>query len=302
MDWKAKVKKIEAQLVKRSYESYKDEDGDIVYKIPHKATTIKQLISIAKEDEKLLDFLYDLDSSAGIELQDGNIFWGSDIIDGLRTAKKAQMQDSNVLQELAQELGYELDPDDGEVRDEGEYQEVTIEGEEYMVFPNFDSAYDFAVERVKDDLYENPEYFNRDFLQEFLFVSPTDIRVMSAEMADSYAGDIRDEEGGYRIVEEAGLEDRWDEEGDNEALVDEAYDIVYENYYNDQKEHLEQDPIGWAEELGYDLSQEWPNFLTIDYEAASDQAVNLDGPAHFLAGYDGKMRELPSGAVAFRTN
>jgi hypothetical protein len=40
----------------------------------------------------------------------------------------------------------------------------------------------------------------------------------------------------------------------------------------------------------------------IDYDEASQDAVDTDGVAHFLASYDGDEVELPNGKVAYRTN
>lgn len=84
------------------YISYKDEDGDIVFKIPFEAENIEQLVTI--DDEELQEFLYsDLASSQGIETKDGNVFWGSDIQDALKN-KTADEQKYYTIFDVAENL------------------------------------------------------------------------------------------------------------------------------------------------------------------------------------------------------
>jgi antirestriction protein len=66
----------------------------------------------------------------------------------------------------------------------------------------YDNAEDFAQQLV-DDI--GIESFN-DF-QYYLDISETDRRLLSQEMADGYVDDIRDEDGGNRLIEEGGLLD-----------------------------------------------------------------------------------------------
>ena len=40
----------------------------------------------------------------------------------------------------------------------------------------------------------------------------------------------------------------------------------------------------------------------IDYSDTSDEAISVDGIAHFISSYDGNTIELPSGYMAYRTN
>ena len=44
------------------------------------------------------------------------------------------------------------------------------------------------------------------------------------------------------------------------------------------------------------------SFIQIDIEKASEDAIRSDGVAHFLDLYDSSEVDLPSGAVAYRTN
>ncbi len=85
-----------------------------------------------------------------------------------------------------------------------------------------------------------------------------------------------------------------------EALVEKAKEAVHDDYYENIKTQLERDPMGWYEELtGERAIQSW---MSLDYDAAAEDAIRTDGVAHFLASYDGNETDLDSGAVAYRRN
>ncbi len=65
------------------YKSYKDEDGDTIYKIPFESNTIEELFLIKDEDFQY--FLSGvLSMGEGVETEDGSIFWASDIFDHMK--------------------------------------------------------------------------------------------------------------------------------------------------------------------------------------------------------------------------
>ena len=179
---------------------------------------------------------------------------------------------------------------------------------EYRVFKNEDVAEEMAVEEVREDIEYQPEMFNRDFLMDFVDVD--DFLVLVIENANyDYVKDIEDESyDGYanRLIAE---------------LVE--YGLISEN------EALTTDPT----ELSDEFSQDYINLLTseqigddngveyfidnfgedeffkividnnlIDFDNASEDAVNMDGIAHFLARYDGETIYLDNNVVAYRTN
>jgi antirestriction protein len=135
----------------------------------------------------------------------------------------------------------------------------------------FDSEQDFA-EQLVDDL-GGIQNFN-DF-QYYLEVSDTDRRLLSQDMADGYVDDIRDEDGGNRLIEEAGLDVDEYEEADSERqdeMLDEAREIVYDEYYNNYFEGLSDPYYFLVEEQGmYDAeSFANANFVRVDYEKLGD--------------------------------
>lgn len=134
----------------------------------------------------------------------------------------------------------------------------------------YDSEQDFA-EQLVDDL-GITSFFDFEY---YLEISDTDRRLMSQEMADSYADDIRDEDGGNRLIEEGGLDVDEYEEADSdrqEEMLDEAREIVYDEYYNNWYDGLS-DPYNFlVEEQGlYDAeSFANANFVRVDYEKLAD--------------------------------
>ena len=130
----------------------------------------------------------------------------------------------------------------------------------------YDSEEDFA-EQLIDDIgiqsFNNFEYY--------LEISDTDRRLMAQEMADSYVDDIRDEDGGNRLIEEAGLDVDEYEEADSdrqEEMLDEAREIVYDEYYNTWYDGLD-DPYNFlVEEQGLYGAEDFANasFVRVDTE------------------------------------
>ena len=134
----------------------------------------------------------------------------------------------------------------------------------------YDSAEDFAQQLVDDIGIESFTDF-----QYYLEVSDTDRRLLAQDMADSYVDDIRDEDGGNRLIEEAGLDVDEYEEADSdrqEEMLDEAREIVYDEYYNNWYEGLSDPYYFLVEEQGmYDAeSFANANFVRVDYEKLGD--------------------------------
>ena len=137
-------------------------------------------------------------------------------------------------------------------------------------YGKYNDAEDFAQSLV-DDL--GIESFI-DF-EYYLEVSDTDKRLLAQDMADSYVEGIIDEDGGNRIIEEAGLDlDEYEEaESDRqEEMIDEAREIVYDEYYNNWIEGLSDPYYFLVEEQGLYSAEDFANadFVRIDYEKLAD--------------------------------
>jgi antirestriction protein len=134
----------------------------------------------------------------------------------------------------------------------------------------YDSEQDFA-EQLVDDI--GITSFN-DF-QYYLEISETDRRLLAQEDADSYVDDIRDEDGGNRLIEEADLDVEEYEEADSERqeeMLDEAREIVYNRLYDRTYDALNDPYSYYVDELGiYDAeSFANANFVRVDYEKLAD--------------------------------
>lgn len=199
--------------------------------------------------------------------------------------------EKNAIIELANDE--DLDPDDATTHGDGGWGiGFTVSfggnyGPEYLVCEDYDDAERLATARVEQDLDDEPEIFNQDWLMQFLTISPTDIRIISGEEGDRYAEDLDDEraieeadmEGELEPYEEAveaaeeardeygslSIEDGYDEdefdrldalvdaadealEAARERLGDVAREEVASNYADNMAEELRRDPLGYFQD------------------------------------------------------
>jgi len=179
---------------------------------------------------------------------------------------------------------------------------------EYRVFKNEDVAEEMAVEEVREDIEYQPENFSRDFLMDFVDVD--DFLVLDIENANyDYVKDIEDESNdkyANRLIAELvdnGLI------SENEALTTDPTELSDE-FSQDYINLLTSEQIGDDNGVQYFIDNfgedEFFKIVIdnnlIDFENASQDAVNMDGIAHFLARYDGETIYLDNNVVAYRTN
>ena len=240
---------------------------------------------------------------------------------------------------------------------------------EWSVFKNFDAAERAAEEYIQDMLdTEGIGMFKKEFVQNFLYVSDTDKRIIGQEEAESY-WDMPDEEEVIeyhpeldmkawnkiveRIEELEGRDQELEEEDwdldqefdaidtdslsmeevkaeikrirdlqaeiakkrekvekerfkldteDKEKAFEDLLEALKSNHAERVEQEIEDDLLGWLEELGYELSGDLPSFVQVDEKKLIADAIRVDGVAHFLSHYDGEQMELAGDAVAYRTN
>ena len=183
---------------------------------------------------------------------------------------------------------------------------------EYIVFKNYDDAYDYAYQMVNQDLVDNPEYFNQNWLSNF--VDTDGAKSYLTEVYDewnySYANDIKmesDSKYSNRLISEmvdAGLMDDEDAESEDAestaiSLMDDFVEYLTNSQIDEGRGGLDYYENNFGQEQTMQMIIE--NNL-IDIDEATEGAISEDGVAHFISSYDGNEIELPSGYYAYRTN
>ena len=198
---------------------------------------------------------------------------------------------------------------DGDIR-------ITLEdGTEWRVFKDEETAERVAEDRVREDLENEPELFNQDWLNNYYTMSDTDRRLLADDLTQNYASDIRDEDNGERLAEESGYKDEFDEiqekideldldaknydekidylEKQKEELLDKAEEELREKMYDETYEELA-DPYDYlVNQQGLYTPEDYfkSGLVSIDIEDAVEGAINEDGWQHFMFSYDGNSYE-----------
>ena len=187
---------------------------------------------------------------------------------------------------------------------EGTVYQVEWGVEEYHVAKNHDQAYALAVEVVKQDLEQEPELFNKDFIESH--IDKDKLRdALKHDVIDMAIEDLTDEaernpERFWRDYAREGFETpEENEDGELPEPTSSEIEELAEKRADDQLE----DPMGYLFEIyGDDVSAKAIEIAGIDIDAAADDAVDTDGWEHFLARYDGNSHETDSGLVYWRVN
>jgi hypothetical protein len=218
-----------------------------------------------------------------------------------------------VLEEVARAL--DEDPDDLRIEEdrgltgfgEGTVYSVTTRGgrKEWQVVENDDQERALALAVVQQDLEEEPEIFNRDFIERHidkdklrseLHSDALDMRIeeLSEMSPDDFWREWENE--GFEFPEYTMTDDERDEmmdpdDGDVETLAEKQIDAQL------------RDPMQYLEEIyGDEAAAKALEIAGFAIAAAAEDAVDTDGPAHFLARYDGQSHTTRSGLVYWRSN
>ena len=190
------------------------------------------------------------------------------------------------------------------------YEFIASDGDvEYRVFITEGDAEIIAIEQVTEDLQENPDYFNQDWLMNYIDGRDFFEEALT-EMNDGYVQDIESESDSKyanRLISELvenGLMDEEDAESDNaEELADELkYDYVAlltQEKLEEGNNGLDYFVNNFGEKETFQMIVD--NNL-IDIDEASKDAIATDGIAHFISRYDGETLYLSDDCVAYRVN
>lgn len=218
--------------------------------------------------------------------------------------KKKPFTAKNVARELGQEIDEKIDPDDleeDEVWEEDVFKLERGNGNGYVIFKDDDSAEEAALRYVKDMLENEPELFNQSFIESHIDDKKLKEWVYDAEMEDSYADDLAedDPEQFWREAEGWGIEpDEEDEDGEMPDPEEDDIEALKEAIAKDRSKN----PMSYLEDIyGRDEAVKKAfELVGIDIDAAAKDAVDSDGWAHFLSRYDGNYEETDSGFIFYR--
>ena len=179
---------------------------------------------------------------------------------------------------------------------------------EFLVFISEEEARKRAIERVKEDLEYNPEYFNRDWLMNYIDGAFNYFNNLYFEMSEGYVNDIESEDSDEyenRLVEEMvenGIisdEETKEEDFDYNDYKEDFIVLMTDEKIDEGNDGIDYYISNFGEEQAFKIILD--NDL-IDIEQASEGAIYEDGIAHFLAPYDSTELLLNNGKVAYRTN
>jgi hypothetical protein len=252
-------------------------------------------------------------------------------IDPSNNGKKSNLPDFNknkepvntfglskdVIDKLKEELGNDVIVED--VND-GYWDKTTkrielSDGSEWSLYKNYDQMEKIAKEQVRQDLEEEPEIFNQDFIESHQSIGETDARLFGNDFGNMMVED-RDLDELKEMADQYGVEydDPDDIEDDDkreeaeEKLKEKLIDKVsYERAKEVEKTILRDglksficDDEGLCSED--EFQEQYGKWLHLDVDSAVDDAVDTDGVEHFIARYDGSSHELKNGQYLVRDN
>jgi len=175
-------------------------------------------------------------------------------------------------------------------------------GNEWMVVENEDQERELALAMVRQDLEDEPEMFNQSFIEGQIDQEKLrrELRGGALDSQIDYLENLSDEDFWDEYEGEGFAAPEADEEGDRRgperSELEELAESQVEERLKDPMEYLE-DIYGKKEALDQALA-----IAGIDVDKAAEEAVDADGPAHFLNTYDGQTHTTPRGLVWWRRN
>jgi len=253
-------------------------------------------------------------------------------------AKVSFENEDKVLREVARHLGEA--PGDLSIRrgsapnGHGDAYEVTSGRQEYIVMQNEDTFEQAALAGVRADIESEPENFDQNFIQGhidlahlrselhgdvfdmryedltdeaekrpmlFLKNNNLDIDPPSDKQVQEWAEAFDKTQGDIVALRSEDPESQWIVIGEEPTVKDSVIDELADIQANDQL----RDPISYLSDI-YNKEEALKKAIEIggiDAKGAAEEAVRVDGAAHFMCGYDGNYDVTkPSGFVIWRQN
>ncbi len=188
-------------------------------------------------------------------------------------------------------------------------------GAEYLLFEKHEDMVEEAKDQVRQDLEDEPELFNQDFIDRHQDVTETDARLLAQDFAQSRLDGVEDELSS-EIENEVrdDLSDKEDKENFEELVDDEVQKRLpkaLEDKESDLVDELEEeiksdfrDFIVNQEGLTNDenFQEEYGKFMHLDIDEAVEDAISEDGAEHFISRIDGESHEVGDGKVMVKEN
>ena len=181
---------------------------------------------------------------------------------------------------------------------------------DYFVHPlvsNFPEWSDQEVGREADRIKQAEEppvflTFNKDFIESHIDIDRLR-RDLESDVQSNIEERLRDERPNdfWKEYERAGFDaPEEDEDGEREDPDDSHIEELAQSLTDEELK----DPMQYLEDIygKEDAVKKAIEIAGIDIDAAAEEAVDTDGPGHFLSSYDGNTEETKSGLVYWRAN
>jgi hypothetical protein len=226
------------------------------------------------------------------------------LFDTLEKAYEINFEDDEAIRyEFLRE--YAVKSDEVEVDDNtqglsraGNVKGVKIGDTHVIVFPDEAEAERIAVELVDNDLRNEPENFNQEWLSFYIDEDNLRDQLMSDAVSmneDSASEEARDPEEFWKRAERFGMAvpDDTETEPDGDQITEFAEKMA--------EQQLE-DPVEYLKDIypKEELMKEAIRIAGINYAEAAQAAINEDGWVHFMSSYDGESHETANGLVYFQ--
>ena len=208
-----------------------------------------------------------------------------------------------LLFEMADELGVKpWDLDIEESKYAPNVYVVKLGNVEYNAVLDEDVAVQLAKDQVRNDLEQEPEIFNRDFIERHIDMESLTRWVRQAEMESEYVEELANHqvEDFWRLARQLdvdGVVPDHDEDGDEMEPSRKQVEAVKEAYADDRA----REPMEFFRDIyGDEAAKHAIDAAGLDIDSAVEEAVSSDGWQHFISRYDGKSNETPSGFIYWR--
>jgi len=250
--------------------------------------------------------------------------------------KKTAEYSEDEIQDLLENLAYELELDVSEI----EYTRWNTfkcdDGREYYVFKSFDDAVEYAKASIQQQIEDEPYIVGIDRIIDWAVDDDKTsfYEDFVDEEVDYQINELRDEdpEGDYDDDEDDDDYDDDDEENDEDGEENDEEEeeekrprpenrleeLMQENDCDDEYEYAEilkeeiRKEYGSYKDYTFERMKEWYSDEDLakkimddglfDSEGYAEWVVDMDGPANELARYDGHEVELIDGCVAYRAD